>query len=96
MVVDVGLPSPMEAPVSAVIGTGTGTRITDVEVVVSDSAGGQVMVSYADGWISALADDEIYSLEVDGRGAGMERGFLASTASVGPATGLRGWLRRSQ
>ena len=94
MVVDVGLPSPMEAPVLAVIGTGT--RITDVEVVVSDSAGGQVMVSYADGWISALADDEIYSLAVDGRGAGIERGFLASTASVGPATGLRGWLRRSQ
>ena len=39
LVVDVGLPSPMEAPTSAVVGTGTGTRRTDVEVVVSDSAG---------------------------------------------------------
>ena len=57
MVVDVGLPSPMEAPVSAVVGTGTGTRITDVEVVVSDSAGGHETISYADGWVSALAAD---------------------------------------
>ena len=47
--VDVGLPSPMEAPVSAVVGTGTGARITDVEVVVSDSAGGHETISYADG-----------------------------------------------
>ena len=57
MVVDVGLPSPMKAPVSAVVGTGTGTRITDVEVVVSDSAGGQGTVSYAGGWIFGLAAD---------------------------------------
>ena len=57
MVVDVGLPRPMEAPVSAVVGTGTGTRRTDVEVVVSDSAGGQVTTSYADGTVRALAAD---------------------------------------
>ena len=57
MVVDVGLPSPMEAPVSAVVGTGTGTRITDVEVVVSDSAGGQVTTSYADGVVTTLTAD---------------------------------------
>ena len=57
LVVDVGLPSPMEAPVSAVVGTGTGTRRTDVEVVVSDSAGGQATISYADGVITTLAAD---------------------------------------
>ena len=57
LVVDVGLPSPVEAPVSAVIGTGTGTRITEVEVVVSDSAGGHETISYADGVIMALAAD---------------------------------------
>ncbi len=59
LVVDVGLPSPMETPVSAVIGMGTGTRITDMEVVVSDSAGGQVTTSYAaDRWrILSLAAD---------------------------------------
>ena len=57
LVVDVGLPSPMEAPVSAVVGTGTGTRITDVEVVVSDSAGGQATISYAEGRVLALAAD---------------------------------------
>ena len=57
LVVDVGLPSPMEAPVSAVVDTGTGTRRTDVEVVVSDSAGGQATVSYADGKISSLVAD---------------------------------------
>ena len=57
LVVDVGLPSPMEAPVSAVVGTGTGTRVTDVEVVVSDSAGGQATVSYAEGRVLALAAD---------------------------------------
>ncbi|MXY82512.1 MAG: T9SS type A sorting domain-containing protein [Gemmatimonadetes bacterium] len=57
MVVDVGLPSPMETPASAVTGTGTGTRRTDVEVVVSEGAGGQVTTSYADGRISSLAAD---------------------------------------
>ena len=57
LVVVVGLPSPMEAPVSAVIGTGTGTRLTEMEVVVRDSAGGQSTVSYATGEISALAAD---------------------------------------
>ena len=57
LVVDVGLPRPMEAPASAVIGTGTGTRITEVEVVVSDSAGGYATTSYANGTISALAAD---------------------------------------
>lgn len=57
MVVDVGLPSPMEAPASAVVGTGTGTRRTDVEVVVSEGAGGQATVSYAASPVLALAAD---------------------------------------
>ena len=57
MVVDVGLPKPMEAPYSTVIGTGTGTRLTEVEVVVSEDAGGQPTTSYADGGVSALAAD---------------------------------------
>ena len=57
LVVDVGLPSPMEAPISAVIGTGTGTRLTEVEVVVRDSAGGQLTPSYAKGGVRALAAD---------------------------------------
>ena len=56
-VVDGGLPTPMEPPVSTVIGTGTGTRLTEVEVVVQDSAGGQLTISYANGKISALAAD---------------------------------------
>ena len=128
LVVDVGLPSPMEAPVSAVVGTGTGTRVTDVEVVVSDSAGGQTTVSYADGWITTKAADESKTMcgwerrrvragstAGSGRplpkrtawrtarstrwrwtvrgmcwpGAGMGRGFLASTVSDGPATCLK-------
>ena len=72
LVVDVGLPSPMEAPVSAVVGTGTGTRITEVEVVVSDSAGGQVTTSYADGWIPALAADASGNVWV-GTSAGLSR-----------------------
>ena len=72
LVVDVGLPRPMEAPVSAVVGTGTGTRRTDVEVVVSDSAGGQVTVSYADGWISSLAADASGNVWV-GTSAGLSR-----------------------
>ena len=72
LVVDVGLPSPMEAPVSAVVGTGTGTRRTDVEVVVSDSAGGQVTTSYANGWISALVADASGNMWV-GTTAGLSR-----------------------
>ena len=57
LVVNVGLPSPMEAPISAVIGTGTGTRLTEVEVVVRDSAGGQLTPSYAKGGVRVLAAD---------------------------------------
>ena len=70
LVVDVGLPSPMEAPVSSVVGTGT--RRTDVEVVVSDSAGGHTTVSYADGWISSLAADASGNVWV-GTSAGLSR-----------------------
>ena len=72
LVVDVGLPSPMEAPVSAVVGTGTGTRITDVEVVVSDSAGGHVTTSYAAGLTSSLAADASGNVWV-GTSAGLSR-----------------------
>ena len=72
LVVDVGLPSPMEAPLSAVVGTGTGTRVTDVEVVVSDSAGGHVTTSYADGWITTLAADASGHVWV-GTSAGLSR-----------------------
>lgn len=57
MIVDVGLPRPMEAPASAVVGTGTGTRITEVEIVVSEGAGGQATVSYEAGPVLALAAD---------------------------------------
>ena len=56
LVVDLGLPRPMEAPASAVVGTGTGTRVTDVEVLVSDSAGGRATVSYAEGFFALAAD----------------------------------------
>ena len=72
LVVDVGLPSPMEAPASAVVGTGTGTRIADVEVVVSDSAGGHATVSYADGVITTLAADASGNVWV-GTTAGLSR-----------------------
>ena len=50
-------PIPRSVPVSAVIGTGTGTRRTELEVVVRDSAGGQSTISYANGKIEALAAD---------------------------------------
>ena len=73
MVVDVGLPSPMEAPASAVVGTGTGTRRTDVEVVVSDSAGGHETISYADGRISALVADPSGHVWVGTSAAGLSR-----------------------
>ncbi len=73
LVVDVGLPSPMEAPASAVVGTGTGTRITDVEVVVSDSAGGHTTISYADGWISSLAADASGNVWVGTSTGGLSR-----------------------
>ena len=72
LVVDVGLPSPMEAPASAVVGTGTGTRRTDVEVVVSDSAGGHTTVSYADGVITTLVADASGNVWV-GTTAGLSR-----------------------
>ncbi len=72
MVVDVGLPSPMEAPASVVVGTGTGTRRTDVEIVVSDRAGGHTTVGYADGWISSLAADASGNVWV-GTTAGLSR-----------------------
>ena len=74
MIVDVGLPSPMEAPASAVVGTGTGTgtRITEVEVVVSKGSGGQVTTSYADGWILSLAADASGNVWV-GTSAGLSR-----------------------
>ncbi len=72
LVVDVGLPSPMEAPASAVVGTGTGTRRTDVEVVVSDSAGGHTTVSYADGVITTLTADASGNVWV-GTTAGLSR-----------------------
>ncbi len=72
MVVDGGLPIPMEAPVSAVIGTGTGTRLTAVEVVVQDSAGGQPTISYANGKISALAAASSGNVWV-GTSAGLSR-----------------------
>lgn len=71
LVVDVGLPSPMEAPVSTVIGTGTGTRRTDVEVVISDSAGGQVTTSYVAGILSLAADASGHVWV--GTGAGLSR-----------------------
>ena len=72
LVVDGGLPTPMEAPVSTVIGTGTGTRLTAVEVVVRDSAGGQSTISYANGKISALAADTLGNVWV-GTSAGLSR-----------------------
>ena len=72
LVVDVGLPSPMEAPVSAVVGTGTGTRRTDVEVVVSDSAGGHETISYGARRISSLAADASGNMWV-GTQAGLSR-----------------------
>jgi len=58
--VDVKLPIPPlpeHDPVSEVLGTGTGTRRTEMEVVVRDSAGGQSTISYANGKIGALAAD---------------------------------------
>ena len=72
MIVDVGLPRPMEAPASAVVGTGTGMRRTDVEVVVSDNAGGRATVSYADGVITTLTADASGNVWV-GTTAGLSR-----------------------
>ena len=55
MVIDVGLPSPVEVS-SGVTGTGTGTQ-TAVEVVVRDSTGGQSTKGYTKGIIRDLAAD---------------------------------------
>ena len=55
LVIDVGLPSPVEVS-SGVTGTGTGTQ-TMVEVVVIDSTSGQSTKGYANGVIRDLAAD---------------------------------------
>ena len=73
MVVDVELPRPTKASISTVTGTGTGTtRLTEVEVVVRDSAGGQSTISYADGMIRDLAADASGNVWV-GTSAGLSR-----------------------
>ena len=46
MVVEVGRPRPVEAPVSAVTGTGGGIWLPEVEVEVRAGAGGQAATSY--------------------------------------------------
>ena len=46
IVVDVGRPCPVEAPVSTVTGTGGGIWLPEVEAVVSEEAGGQAATSY--------------------------------------------------
>ena len=71
MVVDVGLPSPVTAPVSEVTGTGTGTQVT-VETAVSEGAGGQAATSYADDPIWAMAADTSGNVWV-GTSAGLSR-----------------------
>ena len=47
MVVDVGRPRPVEAPVSAVTDTGGGIWLPEVEVEVREGSGGQAATSYA-------------------------------------------------
>ena len=56
MAVDVGRPRPVEAPVSAVTGTGMGMWLPEVEEVVSEGAGGHAATSYT-GKIWDLAAD---------------------------------------
>lgn len=56
IVVEVGRPRPAEAPASIVTGMGTGIWQPDVEVVVSEGAGGYAATSYA-GKIWDLAAD---------------------------------------
>ena len=56
IVVDMGWPSPVEAPASIVIGTGMGIWLPEVEVVVSEGVGGYAATSYA-GKIWDLAAD---------------------------------------
>ena len=55
--VDVGRPSPVEAPISMVTGTGMGIWLPEVEVAVREGAGGQAATSYA-GKIWDVAADE--------------------------------------
>ena len=55
--VDVGRPSPVEAPISMVTGTGMGIWLPEVEVAVREGSGGQAATSYA-GKIWDVAADE--------------------------------------
>ena len=70
MVVDVGLPSPVAAPASAVRGSGTGTQVA-LEVAVSEGAGGQAATSYA-GPLTGLGADTSGNVWVGTR-AGLSR-----------------------
>lgn len=58
-VVDIGRPNPVEAPVSTVTGTGRGLWLPEVEVVVSEGAGGHAVTSYV---------GKIWDLAADGSG----------------------------
>ena len=58
-VVEIGRPSPVEAPVSTVTGTGTGLWLPEVEVVVREGAGGHAATSYV---------GKIWDLAADGSG----------------------------
>ncbi|MEW6756542.1 MAG: hypothetical protein AB1505_37060, partial [Candidatus Latescibacterota bacterium] len=55
--VNVGLPEPVEVP-SAVTGTGQGRRLTDVEVVVTERAGGRPAPGPAGDGALRLAEDQ--------------------------------------
>ena len=57
-VMDVGLPIPVDVPLAVTVtGTGQGTRLTDVEVVVSEGVGG------TPAWV--LASESVGMLDVD-------------------------------
>ena len=86
-VVDVGLPGAVAAPASEVTGTGTGTRLSGVKVVVGEGAGGQAAASYAADPVTDLGADASGNVWVGTR-AGLSRYDGQSWRTFTAADGL--------
>ena len=109
MVVDVGRPSPVEAPVSKGTGTGMGIWLPDGEVEVREGAGGQEATSYAgkiwdvaaDGSGSVWVATDVGLSRFDGRqwmtfaeADGLADDFICSVAVDGQGRVWAGGLQR--
>ncbi|MEW6753315.1 MAG: two-component regulator propeller domain-containing protein [Candidatus Latescibacterota bacterium] len=89
--VEVGLPEPVEVP-SEVTGTGQGTRLTDVEVVVSEGMGGRPAAGPVSDQVTALAEDAEGNVWV-GTAGGLSRFDGSGWTTFTQADGLAGnWV----